>query len=353
MFIIPVSFFIRKNDFMKNNSINIWVRMLVLISGLLLVPVIFLPMWRIELDAPQYPEGLTLKIYPGKLGGDVEIVNGLNHYIGMKTLHAEDFIEFTVLPYLIIFFAVLFVMTSLVNRRVLLYITTSLFMVFAVLAMADFWRWEYDYGHNLDPHAAIQVPGMSYQPPFLGYKQLLNFGAFSIPDAGGWIFFSVGILLFGATTTQIVLNKKNKRKLNFALLLLPLMTLGFSSCNSQPQPIKVGSDACHFCKMIISDNRFGAEILTQKGKVYKFDYIACLLDFSKAQKQSLDKAGYYFVEFEAKHDLLKSSESFLLKSDELKSPMNGNIAAFSSKQKLETALSKYKGQAFEWNELLK
>ena len=59
-------------------------------------------MWRIELNAPQYPEGLIMLIYPNKLGGNVDIINGLNHYIGMKTLHTEDFIEFTLLPVIII-----------------------------------------------------------------------------------------------------------------------------------------------------------------------------------------------------------------------------------------------------------
>lgn len=312
-----------------------------------------LPMWRIELTAPQYPEGLVLKIFPNKLGGDVEIVNGLNHYIGMKTLHAKDFIEFTVLPYLIGFFALLFVVVAIVNRKVFLYILTGLFLAFAILAMVDFWRWEYDYGHNLDPHAAIQVPGMSYQPPLLGYKELLNFGAFSIPDAGGWIFFGVGVLLFSVTIVQVVLDKRAKRKLNAALLVLPLMLLGLTSCNSQPQPIKVGSDACHFCKMIISENRFGAEILTQKGKVYKFDDIICLVDFTKAEKQSLANASYYFTNFEGKHDLLKSSESFLLKSEALKSPMNGNMAAFSSKQSLQKAIATFNGEEVDFNALLK
>ena len=136
---------------MQTNSINIWVRAAVLICGLLLIPVLILPMWRIELTAPQYPEGLVLKIFPNKLGGDVEIVNGLNHYIGMKTLHAEDFIEFTILPYLIGFFALLSIVVALVNRKVFLYVLTGLFMAFAILSMVDFWRWEYDYGHNLDP----------------------------------------------------------------------------------------------------------------------------------------------------------------------------------------------------------
>ncbi len=52
--------------------------------------------------------------------------------------------------------------------------------------MVDFYLWEYDYGHNLDPTAAIKIPGMSYQPPLIGSKPLLNFNASSWPGPGGW-----------------------------------------------------------------------------------------------------------------------------------------------------------------------
>ncbi len=73
-------------------------RILVLVAAMGLVFVLFQPIWRIDLDAPQYPEGLNLKIHANGLRGNVDIINGLNHYIGMKTLHDEDFIEFTLLP---------------------------------------------------------------------------------------------------------------------------------------------------------------------------------------------------------------------------------------------------------------
>ena len=79
---------------------------MMILAGLCILSAVFLPIWRVELDAPQYPEGLALLIFANKLGGDVEIINGLNHYIGMKTLHAEEFIEFTVLPYIIGFFGI-------------------------------------------------------------------------------------------------------------------------------------------------------------------------------------------------------------------------------------------------------
>ena len=195
---------------MKNN-LTPAVKAILIFCGLVLIAVLFVPIWKIELNAPQYPEGLVLKIYPNKIGGNVDIVNGLNHYIGMKTLHTKDFIEFTILPYIIAFFALLCFMAALLNRKKWLIILSGLFIIFGVVAMADFWRWEYNYGHDLNPEAAIQIPGMAYQPPLIGYKQLLNFGAYSIPDIGGVIFFGVGIILLLTSITVIIKSKKKSK----------------------------------------------------------------------------------------------------------------------------------------------
>lgn len=85
----------------------------------------------------------------------------------------------------------------------MLYYVLGAFVLFGVVAMVDFWLWEYDYGHNLDPNAAIKVPGMAYQPPLIGFKQLLNFGAYSIPNIGGWLFVAAGVLLVIASVIEI------------------------------------------------------------------------------------------------------------------------------------------------------
>jgi copper chaperone NosL len=193
---------------MKKNNLSGIIRLMVLLCGIALIAVLYTPIWRIELDAPQYPEGLHLSIYANQLGGNVDIINGLNHYIGMRTLHKEDFIEFTVLPYIIGFFSLLFIVTATVNKRKILNLVFSLFVLFGVVAMIDFWRWEYDYGHNLNPDAAIKVPGMAYQPPLIGFKQLLNFGAYSIPDIGGWIFVGVGAILLACVFIEFKKAKK-------------------------------------------------------------------------------------------------------------------------------------------------
>lgn len=184
-------------------------RAILIVCGLALFTVIFLPIWRIELDAPQYPEGLVMLIYSYKLGGQVEIINGLNHYIGMKTLHSNEFIEFTVLPYIIGAFALAFLIVGWLARRKAMNILFVAFLLFGIVAMVDFWMWEYDYGHNLSPDAPIKVPGMAYQPPLIGFKQLLNFGAYSIPDIGGWIFIACGLLLFYCLFSEWKLAKNN------------------------------------------------------------------------------------------------------------------------------------------------
>lgn len=337
-----------------NDKLKPWIRILLIICGLALVAVLFVPLWRIDLDAPQYPEGLRLLIYPGKLAGNVDIINGLNHYIGMKTLHTADFFEFTILPYIIGFFALLFVVSGIAARKKILYLLLVLFISFGVLAMYDFWRWEYNYGHNLNPDAAIIVPGMAYQPPLIGFKQLLNFGAYSVPDMGGWIFVSVGALLLLMTVVVWRSEKKVKEK-SVISTTMAFMFLGtIASCNAGPEPIKTGIDNCYFCKMTISDVRFGAELVTKKGKVYKFDDAHCILNYLKTKDvESGNIKDIYFTDYTGNHQLMDVRNAFLFKADDLRSPMGGNIAAFNNKDSLQTIQKRFSGDVVNWDDLIK
>lgn len=338
---------------MKEKNLKPWMRLLLVLCGISLVAVIFVPLWRIDLDAPQYPEGLKLLIYPGKLAGNVDIINGLNHYIGMKTLHTEDFIEFTILPYLIGFFAALFVIVGAAGSRKLLYVLFTLFVSFGVIAMYDFWRWEYNYGHNLSPDAAIVVPGMAYQPPLIGFKQLLNFGAYSAPDTGGWIFISAGLVLLLLVVIAWRSAKMKKRRMN-TLALAGLCLLTISSCNDGPEPIKTGVDQCYFCKMTISDAKFGAEIVTRKGKAYKFDDSHCLLNYLAAKElAAADIQNTYLTDYCGDHSLIEANKTVLLKSAALRSPMDGNMAAFSVQDSLMNIQKRFPGQVLTWNEIYK
>jgi len=169
-------------------------RVVIAISSLLIAISFFVPIWRIDLFAPQYPEGLVMKIWLDKLTGDVEVINGLNHYIGMKKISVEMFPEFEFLKYIVAAFIVYGLVIAITGSRKILFSYLVVSVICGILALYDFYQWGYDYGHNLDPNAPIKVPGMVYQPPILGHKQLLNFDAHSMPDVGGYIVIGSALI---------------------------------------------------------------------------------------------------------------------------------------------------------------
>ena len=128
----------------------------------------------------------------------------------MKHIEVSMFPEFQYMVYIVAFVIAVGFLTSLINRRYMLVVYSLLIIACGVAALVDFYLWGYDYGHNLDPNAAIVVPGMAYQPPVIGTKQLLNFTAFSGPDVGGWIFMGAGVLAVGALIYEIVLERKKR-----------------------------------------------------------------------------------------------------------------------------------------------
>ena len=169
-------------------------RLLIVAASLAMITAFFTPIWDISLEAPQYPEGLGMKIWLSKITGDLSTINGLNHYIGMKTIEPDSIKELSFMPYILGFLILGGIITGALGRKKLFAIWVILFVAAGIAGGVDFYMWEYDYGHNLDPTAAIIVPGMSYQPPLIGSKELLNFVANSYPDTGGFIVIGAGLL---------------------------------------------------------------------------------------------------------------------------------------------------------------
>lgn len=339
-----------KMKMMTENKLSIATRVLLVAGAIMLAISIFVPIWRIELAAPQYPEGLVMLIHANKLGGDVEIINGLNHYIGMQTLHAENFIEFTVLPYIIGAFALLMLLTAMVGRKWLLYFSFTAFALFGVLAMVDFWRWEYNYGHNLDPHAAIIVPGMAYQPPLIGYKQLLNFGAYSIPDVGGWLFIVCGVLALAAVLLEAGAFNRFRKSGSKSAVVAGLSLLLISCSQTGISPIKLHKDNCNFCKMTIADGRFAAELITDKGRVYKFDDVSCMMRYATQNKKH-NYRQKFVNDYNADNVLIDAGTAFFIYSEKVRSPMRGDIAGFATKESAEKYAKEWNAEIFEWEKL--
>lgn len=331
---------------MKDNKLIPASRILGLIAGLILIAAIFLPIWRIDLIAPQYPEGLYMQIFSNKLGGDVEIINGLNHYIGMQLIHEEDFVEFKVLPYLIGFFVLMGILVFIINRRWFLYLTFALFLIFSVLAMYDFWKWEYDYGHNLDPTAPINIPGMTYQPPLIGSKQLANFTAWSFPDVGGYFFIGAGLLLLIAVWLQWRADRR-KTKLAATTVAVSLFLIMASGCNTSPKPIAYGEVDCHTCKMKLVDNKFGVEYINENGKAYIFDDAVCAETF--AGENDVAPGKFYVADFANPGSLVDAGSAFYIRGGKIQSPMGSGIAAFSTEADAERTAKETGAEITRWS----
>jgi len=335
---------------MNEHKVSIATRIILIVGAIMLSISIFVPIWRIELDAPQYPEGLAMLIYSNKLGGDVEIINGLNHYIGMQTLNAENFIEFTVLPYIIGGFALLMLITAIVGRKGLLYFTFAAFALFGVLAMVDFWRWEYNYGHNLDPKAAIIVPGMAYQPPLIGFKQLLNFGAYSIPDAGGWLFIACGVLLLATVLFEAGAFNRFRKAGSKAAVVAGFSLLLISCSQTGAEPIRLHKDNCDFCKMTIADGRFAAELITDKGRVYKFDDMSCMVRYAE-QNTKLNYRQKFVNDYSANNVLIDATTAFFIYSDKVRSPMRGDVVGFATNEAADKYAKEWNAEILKWENL--
>lgn len=186
-------------------------RIIIAVLSLAMVSAYFVPLWRILMWAPQYPEGLEMKIWIDNLTGDVKIISALNHYIGMRHIEVSMFPEFTYMIYIVGAIIIIGLIASFIGRRWSLLAFLVVIIAAGIGALVDFYLWGYDYGHNLDPNAAIVVPGMSYQPPLIGTKQLLNFTAFSGPDIGGWIVAVAGAGLIALAVLEFYVYPRKAR----------------------------------------------------------------------------------------------------------------------------------------------
>ncbi len=183
--------------FQKLSTTN---RFLVFLVGTMLILLYFLPLWSIHLVAPQYPEGLGMYIWMSKITGhsahDLQNINLLNHYVGMDKIIESSIPELRFMPYIAGFMIFGAMFTLFYDRLLMVYLGILNFFLVGAAGLWDFWRWEYNYGHHLNPDAPISIPGMTYQPPLIGCKQLLNITSCSWPHWGGAFLF-LSVLLLG------------------------------------------------------------------------------------------------------------------------------------------------------------
>lgn len=140
----------------------------------------------------------------------------------------------------------------------------------------------------------------------------------------------------------------------FAILMLGFVILAVSCVQQSPEAIRYGEDQCAHCRMTVSDMRFGTQIFTKKGRTYHFDDLKCMVGFVQSGNISQEQvAGYYLPDYSNENKLFPAETMFLLKSESLKSPMRGDIAAFASQTDMENALEHHDGEVLLWADLWK
>lgn len=162
-------------------------RIVLLLAVVCLVLALVLPLWRIGLVAPQYMEGLSLRIYSyqlvaGNNGQDLHEINNLNHYIGMKPLAEADFIEMRWVPFALGLFVLLGLRATVLGKISSLIDLLALFLYFTAFSFGSFYYRLYTYGHQLDPKAPMTIE--PFTPMLIGRQQIANFQQSSWPELG-------------------------------------------------------------------------------------------------------------------------------------------------------------------------
>ncbi len=178
-------------------------RILVLVAALLLLPSFLFPLYRMTLYSNQFPDGLVLKIYSYTLEGgqsgtrdDLREINSLNHYIGMRPLLESDFSEFRWLPFGLGAFVLLALRAIAFGKISKLVDLVVLFLYFTLFSLWSFGHRLYQYGHVLDPTAAIKVA--PFTPPLIGTQQIANFAVNNYPGPATYLIAASLLLMIVA-----------------------------------------------------------------------------------------------------------------------------------------------------------
>ncbi len=136
----------------------------------------------------------------------------------------------------------------------------------------------------------------------------------------------------------------------FYILIVALIMIG--ACTTEPEPIKYGTDVCHTCKMTLMDSKFGAELVTKKGKVYKFDDMRCFFNYYNSGFEPADTYAHILVtDYADAGKLIDGLNAFYVSSPEIRSPMDGQVAAFSSKATMDSFKKQWNGIYLTWGEV--
>lgn len=277
---------------------------------------------------------IRLNTITGMKAPDLDNINGLNHYIGMKTIDPTAIPVLRVMPWVAGGLSLLALLAAASGLRMLLAGWLVAFALAGAAGLFEFYRWSYDYGHNLAPDAIIKVPGMTYQPPLIGSKALLNFVADSWPATGSWLAaaaFALGALalwLGRRRSPRSTAMTPGRMSAAAPIVAVMLVTTLMGCTNNDPAPIAYGRADCDVCRMRITDQRFGGEVVSQTGTVHQFDSIECMANYVAAA--STAPRSLWVSDFEHPGILLPVSGARFIRRAGPSAGMGANLLAVSA-----------------------
>ncbi len=134
---------------------------------------------------------------------------------------------------------------------------------------------------------------------------------------------------------------------NFLLSLFLIIFI--SACKPKPRDINYGEDICTFCKMTVVSKQHAAEVVSQKGKVYTFDAIECMINY--VQKEETEFGHLLVNDYLDPGELKDAHNCQYLISENLPSPMGAFLSAFSNKEDAQKMQEERSGKLYDWESL--
>ncbi|MFI4898833.1 MAG: cytochrome C [Phycisphaerales bacterium JB059] len=170
---------------------------LLLVARVLLLVSLFLPYWHMELQAPQYPDGLHMTAHLNSLTGDVAEIDGLNHYIGMRSLYEAAQLERTVGVFLMIAFVVMLELAAYIHTRWAALLVAPV-VFFPGVFLLDLHLWMRHFGLNLDPDAPLSNAVKPFVPTAMGKGGIGQFVTIATPGVGLMLATAASVVLIAA-----------------------------------------------------------------------------------------------------------------------------------------------------------
>jgi copper chaperone NosL len=362
------------------SSFRVRARLLLLAAALLLIPAWSLPLWSIRIVAPQYNDGLGMYIGVRDIVGhtehDIQNINILNHYIGMKPIIPAEVTPLELMPYALALLLGGALLAMLVARR---WAVAGWLVAFTLIGLAgfyEFWSWNYDYGNNLSPDAPIKVPGMTYTPPLIGTKTLLTIRASSYPS---WGTAFVALSFIAGLAAMVTLWRRRtvdpsadalrrlaarvgrKPVAAAALLFVTIAATGCGAAQAEDAADIRGAapefapdqPPCDYCDGRIPEARFGGEIVSRDGTTFRFMSVECLAGFVAAGRiAESDIRSIRVVDYTHGELLIDARAAHYVRSGLRQSPSGLNLLAAETEKIAHNLHFFFHGTRMTWPEVL-